>query len=329
MPKAVLYRGSSGINNKIRPERLPFNSETGVAGLQEAKNVLIDRSGAVTTVRAPALLKSGNYHSLLEDAYGYGYGYVVEDRQDDAAIMRVDVGDDGEPIFTGIRSGLELGRKMSWIWVPYKGSHRAFYTNGAQFGMIDGYQSLPWPVDLFQDEDSSVTFVQGEDFFKQHPPQHLGFNWGTIFFSYIGADGAYCLGHFEYGGYGLFQPKRNFIQFPDRVIMFAPADDGHYVGTETGIYFLTGEDYDNMTQRRVYGYPPVEYGLCSRLIDASFLGFESAIMVHITPTILGPVAMLPGGQVYNLIDKNVNMPAHCRSGSIGIFDESLIIQTHE
>ena len=329
MPTATLYTGSSGINNVLRPERLPFDSKTGVAGLQAAENVFIDKSGAITSARAPAIARAGAYSSLLEDVYGYKYGFVLEHRQNDAAIMRVDVDDNGTPIFTGVRSGLEQGGKMDWIWVPYKGSHRVFYTNGAQFGMIDGYQSFPWPGDLFQNDNPSIELVQLADFFLSSPPEHLGFNWGSLFFSYRDNDGSHCLGHSEYGGYGLFQPKRNFIQFPDRITMFAPADDGHYVGTETGIYFLTGPDHDNMTQRLVYGYPPAEYGLCRRLIDASFLGFESAIMVYVTPTTRGPVALLPGGQVYNLIDKDVNMPAHCRSGSLGIFDESLIIQTHE
>jgi hypothetical protein len=332
VPTATLYTGSTGINNKLRPERLPFDPKTGVTGLQTAENVVIDPSGAITSVRAPLLAEDGIYTSLVEDVHGYGYGFVLKHRQEtnDAAILRVDVDDSGEPIFTGVRSGLDFGKKMSWVWVPTKGSHRVFYTNGSQFGWIDGYQSLAWPEDLYQTEETSIEFVQLDDFFKQYPPEHLGFNWGSIFFSYKGNDGSQCLGYSEYGGnYGLFQPKRNFIQFPDRITMFAPAPDGHYVGTESGIYFLSGPDHDNMIQQLVYQHPPVEYGTCRRPVDASFLGFESSVPVYVTPTTKGPVALLPSGQVYNLIDKSVNMPQQCKSGSIGIFDESLIIQTHE
>lgn len=330
MPKTTLYTGSTGIINKLRPERIQFDHETGVAGLQRAENVIIDQSGAITSVRAPELIKEGVYSSLLEDIHGYGYGFALEHRAatGDSAIMRVDIGDDGNPIFTGVRSGLDLSGKMSWTWVPSMGGHKVFYTNGAQYGTIDGYLSSRWPESLFQNEDTSILFVQLDDFFKQYPPEHIGFNWGSVFFSYIDS-GAYCLGFSEPGAYGLFSPKRNFVQFPDRITMIAPAVDGHYVGTESGIYFLSGTDLDNMTQRLVYSHPPDEHGLCLKPIDTSFLGFESSLPAYITATSRGPVALLQGGQVYNLIDKNVNMPRGCRSGSVSIFEESLIIQTHE
>ena len=305
-----IYSGSVGINNKIPAHRLFYDRETGVAALETAEDVLIDRTGEIVSRRGTNQLYSGSYHSLFP---GMDWGLVAKDRDDDTAIYKVVVSGGGAVSLDGVASGFAKGRKFDFCRVI----DAVFYTNGSENGMFtQDCMSVAWKESAWANDESKVQWA------APPPADHLGYNAGRIYFS-IGN----VLYYTEFGHLGLYDLASDGEQFPSKILVIAPAADGLYVSTQEAIYFLTGLNPKEWTSRQVANYPALEWGKFHGTVDPSFFGFETNVPSSLLTTVNGPVLCLPSGQIVNLIDKNVTLP-HCSgAGAIAVFDETLIIQT--
>lgn len=310
MQDATVYSGGLGINNKVPAHRLKYDMEAGVIAFEDAVDMLVDRTGELVTRQANDIIRTGDHHSLFP---GKDWGLVVEERPIDSAIYRVDVSEIGTYSFAGIRSGLTMNAKMDFVQVQ----DAIFYTNGYQNGMI-GPDALshPWKESVWPDQRTLIGFLP--------PPvaSHLAYNAGRIYFSLDD-----MLYYTVFAHLGLYDPALNGERFPSRIICIIPALDGMYVSDTKAIYWLAGLDPKAWKYKKVADYPAKEWGKCNTPVNPSFLGMEYEEPVFMVATKNGPVLCMPGGQAINLIDENVTMPPCPEIGCLGLFDETLIIQS--
>ena len=95
------------------------------------------------------------------------------------------------------------------------------------------------------------------------------------------------------------------------------------------IYFLKGLNPKDWYHYQVTDYPALEWGKYNGTVDPSFFGYGDNTPSSLLATKNGPLLCMPGGRVENLIDKSIVMPGCPDVGCIGLFDETLIIQTGE
>lgn len=333
MKTATIYTGSSGEENRVTAERMSFDGETGLTSLQESENVFVDPSGMVQGMKGHVVEDAGSWHSLtIGSERGREVGFAVKERPDlgYAIIARIET-DNEELIITPIGGGLASNRRMSWAWAGDVGGWKVFFSNGQDFGWIEGGHvvSSGWPTtENNPDPDTTEDYRQLNDFFVSKTPYLLGWSGYRMFFAFEDA-GAHCLGITMHGFYGLWR-RRDWLQWPDRIIMYAPVRDGHYVGTTIRIYFIPTIKIssDSLAEFVVADYPPLEGGLSAKPVNPSHFGFESNAPSYITATATGPVMLLPGGNLINLIDKSLSFQA-LDKGALGILNDSLIIQSRE
>ncbi len=307
-----IFSGAIGVNNKIQPQRLHYDPESGVSALEWAENVFIDPTGAIVARRGYEKQEDGVFHSLYP---GKDWGLVVKDRDNDSALYKVVVSDSGNVSLEGIRSGMAKGRKLDYCFA----NGFIFYANGYENGMVtpDGV-SVPWKENQWFNEQTIVGFT------APPPAEHLAYNAGRIFFSTENV-----LNYTEFGMLGLYDPARNGEQFNGRIRAIIPAPDGLYVSTNMAIYFLAGLNPKKWTSRQVLGYPALEWGVGREPVKPNLFGLEPGYPAYVAATVNGPVIFLAGGQVYNLIEKNIKLPDCPQTGALAVFDETLIIQTGE
>lgn len=313
MKTLPLFTGGLGINNKVVAHRLKYDKETGIAAFEDAKNVFIDRTGEPVARRGSSLGISGIFHSVFP---GEDWGLAALDRplpDDDTAIYKVYITQAGTMSLGGVRSGLAKGKRVDFCGV----NGAVFYANGHENGMVTSEGiSVPWKESGWEDENSLTGFTA--------PPvaDHLGYNAGRIYLA-IGNEIKYT----EFAHLGLFDPATNGEEFPTRILVIAPAADGMYVSDEEAIYYLAGLDPSDWSSKKVADYPALEWGKFLGTVNPKLLGFGSNVPCSLLATREGPVLCLPGGQLENLVDMNVTMPSCPDTGCIGLFDETLIIQS--
>jgi len=307
-----LFNGALGINNKVPAYRLPYSQETGVAALEAATDVMVDRTGAITGRLGSEEIEAGDFHSLFP---GKEWGLVAKDRTSDTALYRVTVSETPTITLNGIWSGMVKG-----AWIDFcRVNNAIFFTNGYGTGMISQDAVVSdWQTSVWADSASIAGFTA--------PPasHHLCFNAGRIYFSINN-----MIHYTEFAHLGLYNPAIGGEQFATKILAIAPAADGIYVSDSDAIYFLSGLNPHKWTNRKVADYPAKEWGKFHGTVDPSFFGFETNVPSSLLATESGPVICLPGGRVENLIGKNVTMPDCPAVGAISVFDETLVVQSHE
>ncbi len=309
--RVPIYSGSVGMINNVPAHRLPYSAETGVAGLEDCLNVVVDRSGQIVSRRGTAIIEPGEFHSLYP---GDEFGLVAKDRTTDCALYRVDVGENGSIVLVGLRSGLTKGARFDYCESV---TGRIYYSNGYEHGVISetNRQSEAWTENEWFNDETSAQFE------PVPPGECLCFGGGRILFS-RGRE----LRFTEYGMPGIYDTAINGENFPSRITVIAAVTDGFFVSDERNIYFISGLDPNEWSVRPVTPYPATSkyHGE----VDPLQFGFQTNAPSVLMGTVAGPVIGLPGGEIVNLIEKNLILPDKCKNdGAICLFDESLVIQT--
>jgi len=306
--EVTAYSGGTGINNKIKPHRLPYDPETGVSAFEDAEDVIIDSTGGAVARRGTTEIESGEYHSLFP---GNDWGLVAKNRTSDTALYRVDVSGTNTTL-TGVQSGFTKGAKFDFCRV----GDAIFYTNGFGIGMITS--------DCFFVDWKESSRTSTKNFVDIPVSEHLCYNAGRIFFSLD--DMIY---YTEFGHLGLFNHAINGERFLSKVLVMAPVTDGLYISDRNAVYFLAGLNPKEWKSRKVLDYPAKEWGKYHGTVNPYLLGFDTNIPSTVLATKNGPVLCLPSGNIENLIERNIVMPDCPEVGAIAVFDETLIIQTGE
>jgi hypothetical protein len=298
----MLYSGSSGLNTVNAPVRMHDGQSReafGIVELSEAKNVYIDDSMMIRRRMGTVRVVDGNFHSAFCDD---GDCFVVQDRTDDAAIMRVIPDSKNSVTVEGVRSGLTKSVRMSWAEI----NGDTFYSNGIENGFIRNGQSYPWPIGQYVGADTDKQFGQAPI------GQHIAFKPGGIIF--IARDNVLYANHkpFEFG---LFNLKSGFVAFSSRILMVCPVEAGVFVSDEQAIWFLRGTNVFNFSQEKVADYPAIEWSLANEVLTSPDMGMEESVKIRLVTSVHGICALSNDGSLINLTDKKIKLGSQYSSGA--------------
>lgn len=219
MKSIPIFSGSSGLNTKVDPTRIRFDSETGISDLSACVNCDIDdtgrislRNGYTTTARTEA------WHSLFScGAYGLGV------KGNALCILEADMS------YTAIRN-VNSDADMSYVKDTDGMKAVIYYCNGYQNGRIINKISYNWPVGDYVGPETRKTFSAA-------PIGHLLEVRNLRMFIAVGN----ILWYSEPGAYNLYRLAANYFAFPSRIRMVQAVAGGLWISDEEAIYFLEGE----------------------------------------------------------------------------------------
>ena len=221
LPDSVVLQQFGGLKNTVAPERLT------AAELERALNIDLDDTGTPRRRRGFVQRVSGNFHSIRElggKVYGVYNRALVIIRPDFTTKFLAAAGDDpvcyteanGEVYFScsssaGIISAAEVVRP--WGAVNGQGQwHSPVIAPTVTLGEVAGKLLGPPP------RATSIEAYKGRIYLAQGK-----LLWATELF---------MLDHVN--------RTRNFVQMEHDITLVMAADDGLYVGTAGGLYFLKG-----------------------------------------------------------------------------------------
>lgn len=311
--EAGIFSGGIGTNNKTVPHRLPYDLETGIAAFEETKDIVVDNTGVPVTRKGMDLLVPGSHHSSFPVPGGF---YCVLDRptthNDSALYLALVNENNGQLDMQGVRSGLSMGRKMSYT--IYDG--RVLYSNGRQNGQLDSGVSSHWPYREYPGPTPATTID------PVPPANHIDQLAGRILFSID--DELFAT---KYGLPGLYDSNGDRRRFEGRIIMVLAVETGAYISTDKAVYYQAGLIPKEWKLTKVLDYPAVEWGRHPGLVEPKNYGIDGMSLSGLFATVNGPVVGLQDGRPINLIEDAVELPAGCQSGAIMTVDDSMIIQS--
>lgn len=226
----TIYRGSSGLNNKLDPTRIRFDPEAGIGELAIAVNIDIDGSGRISRRKGYDRVVSGSSHSLFP--FGNicfvvvdGYLSILYPDFSYKAILKVSEG------------------RMSYVAV----GDRVYFANNKEKGYIEEEEVFPWEKGEYVGPDTTKVLYDP-------PVGHLleVYN-GSM---YIAQERV--LWYSEPFNYCAFELGKGYLLFSSRLTMLRAVKDGLFVSTEEATFFLSGVVPRELIQRKVADYSAIE-----------------------------------------------------------------------
>lgn len=281
-----IFKGTTGINNKIDPVRLKYNWKTGVQELKLGVNIDVDDTGRPSRRDGHLITAlTGAYHSLFCDG-----GECLGVTGTALKVIHADY------TATGIRN-VTVGVRMDYCQV----GDRIYYLNGFEKGYVENSTNYTWAVGSYVGPTTTKKF-------SSPPIGHLLTLYNGRM--YIAQDDVVWYSEpFAYGAYNMAQ---NFIPFSSRTKFLRAVNDGIYVGDEKDIYFHKGKIPKEFEQTKVANYPAIE-GTAEK-VPGSRIG-----KLDMEVNFPGEVIMLTtkegiciaghGGQFINLSERRLDYPS--------------------
>jgi len=213
-----IFKRTTGLNKKQTDAHLDYDPESGITELSEAVNIDITDKGKIKRRHGFVSIDAGDWHSIK----GFGdFGLGV---MDDALFS---IFEDGT--LTGLRSGLTLYRKMSYI----KPGKDVFYSNGIENGVVRDGVSWTWVSDTLPTTPGVkydmryFTSAPVGEFISYLSGRVYVARGNTLFFSLPWANYWFNMG-------------QDFIPFTSSINMLCPTNAGMFVGTDEGLHFIMG-----------------------------------------------------------------------------------------
>jgi len=213
-----IFKATTGLNKKQDEVSLEYNPESGLTELSEALNVDIDDKGKVLRRPGFVSVNSNPWHSLK----GFGdFGLGVSG--DSLFIIHPD------STVTGIRSGLTLDRRMSYIQV----NKRIFYCNGIENGVVLDGSSWTWVSNIYP----TTPGIKYDMRYLSSAPigSHVSYLSGRVYV----ARGNTLFFSLPWSYYW-FNTGQDFIPFTGEINMLCPTNSGMFIGTGNELVFMRG-----------------------------------------------------------------------------------------
>lgn len=284
-----IFQGSSGIDTKLDPSRLRFDSNTGISDLAACVNCDIDDSGRVarrdgmtTTIRTEA-----NWKNL----FGCG-AYALGTKGDALCVIEPNLE------YTAIRN-VAAGARMSYTRDTNGIKDVIYYSNGYQNGKIIDKISHTWTVGEYV---GATTLKE----FSAAPVGHLlEIRNGRMF---IAKDN--FIWYSEAGTYARFRLSSNYFGFPSRLRMVIAVAGGLWISDEENIYWLGGEVTPALKEMPIQikkAYYPVIEGTAVKVLGSRVgEGLEGIVAVFVTAK--GICIGSSDGQLMNLTERKIDLP---------------------
>lgn len=289
MDTIAVFRGTSGLNTVADPARIPM-TKSGVNDVAEIVNMTVDQYGRPSRRKGFKLLLSGDFHSLFCDR---GDCFVAKNIGSDGAIYRVSKTSTDVYALQGIRSGMTMGAKISWLQV----GNKTYYANGFERGYIVDGISYAWNVGEYHGIDADKRFSIPENIL------HLAEHSGCLF-----ASSGNILWWSEPFRYDLFNMTEGFVQFGEAIRMVRPVDGGVYIGTEKNTFFLTGNRPSEFTAHKIAQFGVIEWS------DATEYSPQESGLCAVWVSPEGAMLGTPSGQIVNLNKSKVIYPEQVNKG---------------
>jgi hypothetical protein len=249
MKPIIVYKGTTGINNKVSSVRHKFDAETGITEFESSENGDIDDTGRWSTRKGKIEIDSGNYLSVFCDK---GDCFAVKDRTSDSALYNVNT---DYTLGSGIRSGLTKGAQCSFCQVGAK----TYYMNGFQSGVIEDQLSSAWPV------HTHVGTTTTREFYSAPIGTHIAYYNGHMLI--VQGKVIWISEPYAVGKYNL---SKMFWQFPSNIMMCKPVANGVFVSDSEKTVFIewTGKFIDaKYDKNKALNYPAHEWSENIELVD--------------------------------------------------------------
>ena len=230
--KITIYRGSTGINNKIDPVRLRFDWKTGIQDLAKGVNIDIDETGRISRAKGhKRSLAKDDTHSLFSCG---DYGLFVSG--DALCVLESDFS------WSAIRNVIQ-GARMDYVTAMGD----TYYMNGYEKGIVRDRISYGWTGSSYVGPTTMKTF-------SDPPIGHLlDIYNGRMFIAQNEV-----VWYSEPWSYGWYDLARNYISFSDRITMLRAVRSGLFISTEKKIYFENGAQPKEFTEIVCADYPAIE-----------------------------------------------------------------------
>lgn len=308
----TLYKGSSGLNTALDPQRLSQGTENApnIIELAQAVNCSIDERGLVTLRNGSVKKIDGEFHSLFCDG---GDCFVVQERTTDSAIMQVVKAGDAHSLSL-VRGGMSKGLRMCFA----QANTDTFYSNGVQNGYIRGGATYPWPVQTYRGPDADVDFATSVPV-----ANHIAFLQGG---KCVISVGPHLFLNHEPFKYGLFAPALGFIGFESDVSMICPAQSGFFVSDQRQTWFFRKVDggWYRYRQELVDAAPVIEWSLAQEKVLLRDIGYDLTGFGRVWRSSEGICVGTDDGLVFNRTKDKVRLPNIYSRGACLIKDDTVI-----
>ena len=234
--RRLVFRGWRGLNTVSSPEALRYDQRTGACELAVATDVDILDAGRRMR-RRPGRTQAATGH--WRDGWNApdGTAYAVVD--DVLCQVRADL------------SRRELATLQSPGPVVFAAlGDLVFWSNGIEAGMVQAGEAAAWGGKAYPVTSEAGRFVS--------PPP------GTVLAGFAGrvwiADGCSLCFTAGPGRWHFYEDAAGSLEMPGEIAMIRPVNDGLYVGTSLGTYFLAGTDPARMVRLLVDADPVTAVG---------------------------------------------------------------------
>jgi len=232
VPKKVrLFTGTTGLNTKVDPTRIRYDSKTGVQDLAACKNIDIDNTGRVSRRKGfTSRLSLSGSHSLFHE--GKDCLFVAGD-----ALCALD-SDYGYSQLRNVTPGATMRyRQVDGV---------IYYCNGFERGKVFEGLSYGWNMPTYYGPVTTKEFM--------NPPigTDLEYHIGRMFIvqgKIVPYSELYDVSTFE---------RKSYLPFDAEVVMFKAVEGGIYASTDKETFFLSGQDATALLVSRVADYPAIK-----------------------------------------------------------------------
>lgn len=293
MPSSLIFKGSKGLNNKVDPERLIYDPDTGLTDIAACLNVFVDRTGRISRVMGySATSITSDSHSLfpVRDEYCL---YVT-------GTSLVKLSPDLTTTFVmATVSPIEMGYCLV--------GDDVYYANGVDKGIVRAGVRVDW---------TPGEYVGPETRKKLYGPPN-----GTMLEAYNGrmfvVDGA-IVWFSEPFSYAHFRLGTGYLPFESKITFISSVRDGMVISDSNSIYTLVGGSPDDFRIVKVSDYPAI--GKTAQKVS-SLPVIEATDPCIVFTSSKGICAVTSECQFINLTENKLWYP-HVTSGCAVILDDN-------
>uniref|UniRef100_I2Q025 Uncharacterized protein n=1 Tax=Desulfovibrio sp. U5L TaxID=596152 RepID=I2Q025_9BACT len=215
--KPIRFGPCLGLNTVSAPEALTYDGQTKAWEAADLVNLdVLDGGRRIKTRPGFSLALAGDWRDGFTAPDGRAYAV-----KDDALVEVL------ADMSTRSLVALAAPGRVSWAALD----DLVFWSNGAESGMVRDGEAVAWGGYDYPENSEAGRYVA--------PPA------GTILAGFAGRVwiGEGRLLHYTDGDDGQFyQDAADYLEMPAEITILAPVDDGLYVGTTAGVWFLAGSD---------------------------------------------------------------------------------------
>ena len=232
MPKKVrLFTGTTGLNTKVDPARIRYDSKTGVQDLSACKNIDIDNTGRVSRRKGfTSRVSLSGCHSLFCEGGDCLFVY-----SDALCVLGKDYS------YAAIRNITPIA-PMQYRQVDGV----IYYCNGFERGKVFEGLSYGWNKPTYYGPVTTKEFMDppiGTDL--EYYASRMFVVQGKI----VPYSELYDVSMFE---------RKSYLPFDAEVVMFKAVEGGIYASTDKETLFLSGQDATALSVLRVADYPAIK-----------------------------------------------------------------------